>query len=112
MTLRKVLHYFIVDGSIISSPSKGYRKTTNFIFNCLNWTDDNSNNLLYQFSYIEANTSNNIIIQNYSSVSEATYTFDVRYYQVPSTNITVYCTVMDGMNAINSTSTVVNLIFI
>lgn len=102
----------ILDGIIYSQPSVGLLLTTNFLFNCTGWTDDNSNSAqwLYSFYYVEANTGGlQNIISNASNTNTASYVFDVRYYDLPQTMMTIYCQIQDPMGAINITS--VNVLF-
>lgn len=95
-------------GYAASTPTIGLRNTTTFVLSCLNFTDDNSKNLTYQFYSIEANTSTTNTIQNWTSANETFTNFTVRYYQVPSTVITVYCSAKDAMGAVTTVSTNVN----
>ena len=96
----------IIDGTIVSQPYIGYRKTTDFVFDCIDWVDDiDTGKLDYRFLAIEENTGGvEVEIQPWSKSSTAHQIFDVRYYQAVSTNISIYCSVRDSMNATTNTS--------
>lgn len=94
------------NGKVTVTPVLGLRNNTNFIINCLNWIDENSlNGMRYRFYSVENNTSTQNVIQDWTSATEANTVFNVRFYQLPSTGMTVYCDAMDSMGAINSAST-------
>jgi hypothetical protein len=93
-------------GKVTVTPILGLRNNTNFIINCLNWVDENSlSGLTFRYYSIENNTSTQNLIQDWTNSTEANTVFNVRYYQLPSTTVNVYCDVMDSMGAINSAST-------
>jgi len=93
-------------GKLLVQPLVGYRKTTNFMMNCGGFTDDsNATSFQTRFYSIEANTGGQInYIQNYTSAITADYVFDVKYFNIPKTVITVYCEVKDNMLAISTLS--------
>ncbi len=82
-------------------PLVGYRKTTNFIFTCNGFTDDsNKTEFETRFYSIEANTGGLVnTIKNLSLVTTAEWVFDVKYFNLPKTILTIYCEVLDNFQA-------------
>ena len=92
------------EGDLLVIPTVGLRNTTSFIMDCRNWIDDNTDNLLYRFYYIEENTVQEIKVTDWMDDSETFSMVDVRNYQQPITKITVYCEIKDKFDEVSKTS--------
>lgn len=92
-------------GYVSVTPIIGLRNTTTFVLRCVGWSDDNTADILYRFYSQENNTSVFNYLTNWTDFNEAYTNFTVRYYQLPTTGIKIFCDVKDKYNATNTAST-------
>lgn len=89
-----------VNGVVQIIPSMGLRDTTTFIIRCENFEDENTNknDITYNVYFIEDNTNSKVFLtQSFSSNVEVYSNFTVRYYQLDSTYLNIYCEAKDAM---------------
>ena len=100
-------------GKLTVMPYLGLYNTTTFIMRCVDYEDENTptEELEYEFYYIEKNTNFQIKLTNDFSLNNEIYSnFTVRYYQLEYSNITVYCKVRDKWGAISEASNVITIV--
>ena len=101
-------------GKVTVMPYLGLFNTTTFIMRCEDYEDENTptEDLEYNFYYIEVNTNMAVKLSKEFSLNNEVYSnFTVRFYQLEYSNITIYCQVRDKWGAIsesNNTITIVN----
>ena len=89
-------------GRVTTMPSVGLFNTTTFIIRCVDYLDENTptEDLEYDFYYIEENTNMQIkLSDDFSKNNEVYSNFTVRFYQLEYSNINIYCVVRDKWNA-------------
>ena len=90
-------------GRVTTMPSVGLFNTTTFIIRCVDFLDENTKteDLLYDFYYIEENTNMKIkLSEDFSTNNEVYSNFTVRFYQLEYSNINIYCEVKDKWDAV------------
>ena len=100
-------------GKLTVMPYLGLFNTTTFVMRCVDWLDENTptEDLEYDFYYIEVNTNLKIkLSQEFSLNNEVYSNFTVRYYQLEYSNITLYCRVKDKWGAISEASNVITIV--
>ena len=100
-------------GKLTVMPYLGLYNTTTFIMRCVDWQDENTptEDLEYDFYYIEVNTNLKIkLSQEFSLNNEVYSNFTVRYYQLEYSNITLYCSVKDKWGAISEGTNVITIV--
>ena len=100
-------------GKLTVMPYLGLFNTTTFIMRCVDYEDENTptEDLEYEFYYIEVNTNYKVKLTNEFSLNNEVYSnFTVRYYQLEYSNITLYCQVRDKWGAISETSNMITIV--
>jgi hypothetical protein len=90
-------------GKLTVMPYLGLYNTTTFIMRCVDFLDENTKteDLLYDFYYIEENTNMKIkLSEDFSTNNEVYSNFTVRFYQLEYSNINIYCEVKDKWDAV------------
>lgn len=102
------------NGYIKIIPPIGLLNTTTYVITAYDWEDENTvyADLKYYFYYIEKNTNTKIPLSTGFSTNNEVYSnFTVRFYQLESTQIDIFCLVQDQYLAETetlATMTVVN----
>ena len=100
-------------GKVTVMPYLGLYNTTTFIIRCVDFQDENtpSENLEYDFYYIEKNTNLEIKLSEDFSLNNEVYSnFTVRFFQLEYSNITIYCRIKDKWGAISEASNVITIV--
>ena len=100
-------------GQVTVMPYLGLYNTTTFIMRCVDWLDENTptEEIEYDFYYIEVNTNSKIKLSRDFSLNNEVYSnFTVRYYQLEYSNITIYCQARDKYGAIGEASNVITIV--
>ena len=100
-------------GKVTVMPYLGLYNTTTFIMRCVDFEDENTptEDLEYDFYYIEANTNSKIKLSKDFSLNNEVYSnFTVRYYQLEYSNVTIYCQVRDKFGDIEEASAVITIV--
>ena len=94
-------------GELVITPHNGLRNTTAFIFNCINWKDDNYTMqvLEYRFYYIEDATTTEQAIADWTTNSETQAVINVNNFQTDQTKVIVYCEARDAYHDISRAET-------
>lgn len=97
-------------GALEVTPTTGYRITTVFLMTCDGWSTNIPFPMTYRFYAKEVNTNIEIKLTDWMSKTYTSTNFDVRYYQLESSIMTVTCEVKDGFDMVAKSSVNVTIV--
>ena len=100
-------------GKLTVMPYLGLYNTTTFIMRCVDYQDENTptEELEYDFYYVEVNTNYKIKLSKEFSLNNEVYSnFTVRFFQLEYSNITLYCQCKDKWGAISEASNTITIV--